>query len=470
MEVDGGGGLCRKAEAGAPPALVVAPRAAERAHGTERSRPPQHREGGGWRGVLRPADIDDVQCRAARRPDGAGAAGGAVTVGYVAASGRVKLSTLAPSASSSRGRLPRRRRRKTRASWRPPGRWRSCARSPWRALGNSMGQRGRGKRGERRRLPDPLPLVAALIVDNGSGMSMAGYAGSAPLQCPLRLSAGLSCQASLSVLTRRTFSVALVVDSYSGIYRAGFAGIVPRAVFLPVVVYRPQMLGIIAGMDQYDSFLVARRRPRHWPVPGWFCRYCTSRCVLLRCRQAQDAPHRGRYDPEEQLLLGFSGIAPRAVFLLVVYRPEMLGILAVTDQKDILALLWCPASWPVCTRGTVTWRHSGGHRCWTQPQVPVVQTAEKPDFPQLQSIKFVDISFVTLRLIPMVLPTMKIPQLQFLNEVIDCLWYAVQVLPSRCPLCATTGALLMFRSCSSSTSSCTPLSWRRVLSPRFGRP
>ena len=30
---------------------------------------------------------------------------------------------------------------------------------------------------------------------------------------------------------------------------AGFVGIAPRAVFLPVVVVRPQMLVIMAGMD-----------------------------------------------------------------------------------------------------------------------------------------------------------------------------------------------------------------------------
>ena len=88
----------------------------------------------------------------------------------------MRQSTLAPSASSSRGRLPRRRRRSSRGRWSSPGR-RSCARSPWRAPGSSVGQRGGGKRGERRRLPDPLPLVAALIVDNCSGMFMAGYAG-----------------------------------------------------------------------------------------------------------------------------------------------------------------------------------------------------------------------------------------------------------------------------------------------------
>ena len=75
MEVDGGVASAARRR-GAPLALVVAPRAAERAHGTERSRPPQCREGGGWRGVLRPTGTDDVQCRATRRPDGAGAAGG----------------------------------------------------------------------------------------------------------------------------------------------------------------------------------------------------------------------------------------------------------------------------------------------------------------------------------------------------------------------------------------------------------
>ena len=47
----------------------------ERPHGAERSRPPQRRAGGGWREVLRPTGTDDIQCRAARRLDGAGAAG-----------------------------------------------------------------------------------------------------------------------------------------------------------------------------------------------------------------------------------------------------------------------------------------------------------------------------------------------------------------------------------------------------------
>ena len=53
--------------------------------------------------------------------------------------------------------------------------------------------------------------------------------------------------------------------------------------------------------------------------------------------------------------------------------------------------------------------------------------------------------------------TMVIPLLQFLNEVIDVPgMQVVQVLPSRCPLCATTGAL---HSCSRSSS---PLSCKNI--------
>ena len=60
----------------AAPALVVATRVSERPHGTERSRPPQRREGGGWREVLRSTGTDVVQCRAAGCPEGSRAAGG----------------------------------------------------------------------------------------------------------------------------------------------------------------------------------------------------------------------------------------------------------------------------------------------------------------------------------------------------------------------------------------------------------
>ena len=67
---------------------MVAPRAAERAHGADRRHTPQCREGGGRRNVLRPTGTEDGQ-----RREAAGSLEGswppwveAVTVGYVAAS------------------------------------------------------------------------------------------------------------------------------------------------------------------------------------------------------------------------------------------------------------------------------------------------------------------------------------------------------------------------------------------------
>merc|ERR1712070_1180247 len=48
---------------------------------------------------------------------------------------------------------------------------------------------------------------------------------------------------------------ALVVDNGSGMCKAGFAGDdAPRAVF-PSIVWRPKMPGIMVGMDQKDSYI-----------------------------------------------------------------------------------------------------------------------------------------------------------------------------------------------------------------------
>ena len=48
---------------------------------------------------------------------------------------------------------------------------------------------------------------------------------------------------------------ALVVDNGSGMCKAGFAGDdAPRAVF-PSIVGRPKMPGIMVGMDQKDSYV-----------------------------------------------------------------------------------------------------------------------------------------------------------------------------------------------------------------------
>ena len=57
------------------------------------------------------------------------------------------------------------------------------------------------------------------------------------------------------MLKRCSKVAALVVDNGSGMCKAGFAGDdAPRAVF-PSIVGRPKMPGIMVGMDQKDRFL-----------------------------------------------------------------------------------------------------------------------------------------------------------------------------------------------------------------------
>ena len=156
---------------------------------------------------------------------------------------QVTASTAPPSSSSS-GR-PLRGRRRRRRGEEARGDCVAC-RGPRHSNADSQGGRG-GRRG----LP-PAPLEAAVDVDSGSGIFMAGYDGYDAFHAVF-LRAGQSCLASWTVWTRMTVFRSLVVDSGCGTCSAGFTGIAPRAVFLPVFV-RPLMLGIMAGMNQRDSY------------------------------------------------------------------------------------------------------------------------------------------------------------------------------------------------------------------------
>ena len=130
--------------------------------------------------------------------------------------------------------------------------------------------------------------------------------------------------------------------------------------------------------------------------------WCSSHCFSFVCRQDSAARHLCRYGPEGLFPSRLSStptvaspglvllVAPRAVFLpVVVYRPQMLGIMAGMDSKDCFAPLGsgmclvaftgdpapraaffppavrrrCSASLPVWTRWTVMWRDSGGGMC-----------------------------------------------------------------------------------------------------------
>ena len=167
-------------------------------------------------------------------PDGAGAAlGGAVTVGYVAA----PVPTLAghrligdDGVDDRTARFLLKQSLALKEKEKEEERRRMALESIEQMLQVAVWHESSSftvtrKKRKKKRKRDFLGRVAALIVDNGSGMSMDGFAVLELLMLySRRLSAGLSCQAPLLVWTRRTCSIALVVDSDSGIYKAGFAG------------------------------------------------------------------------------------------------------------------------------------------------------------------------------------------------------------------------------------------------------
>ena len=108
--------------------------------------------------------------------------------------------------------------------------------------------------------------------------------------CSLLASPGPGCAASWPIWTRRTV---LFVHS-SSFLAVACAQLVfwlrcSSRCFLRC--RQAQMLGILADMEQIDSYAV-----------GWFClSRCTSRCIPSCCPQAPDACHHGRYGPEGML-------------------------------------------------------------------------------------------------------------------------------------------------------------------------
>ena len=125
---------------------------------------------------------------------------------------------------------------------------------------------------------------------------------------------------------------------------AGHAGIPPRAVF-PVVVDRPAMLGIMAGMHQKDRYALFSG--------SGMCKARVAGILTSRC------------------------VPP------VVLKPMMPRIMAGMIQRDSYVATF----WRTCLLYITT--GARGSDC-----------SKTVDFPQLQSIQFVDISFVTQWHIP----------------------------------------------------------------------
>ena len=175
----------------------------------------------------------------------------------------------------------------------------------------------------------------------------------------------------------------------------------PRVVF-PSYVGRPQLPGIIVGMDQYYSLL--RARHRHWQrhFQGWFCwsffALCssrsssglgcfaswpvwtrrtllrfwgfftwvysdravdsrpalrvagftgddTSRAVFLGCLRAQDARHFGRHGPEGQLRRRGQGLRSRSPLWCSSSLPNV-DMVPMARIALSLSWVWCSCSLP----------------------------------------------------------------------------------------------------------------------------
>ena len=264
------------------------------------------------------------------------------------------------------------------------------------------GRQGGRKRGRRRNFLE----VAALIVDNGSGMSMAGFAvfGASHAVFPSfvgRTQPGIMDGMDQNDSTHH----ALVVDSGSGICKAGFAsfpravflyvvvrpkmlwtrgtvmqwagfaGVALRAVFLPVVV-RPQMLVIMGGMDQRDSYVA-----RFWRT--W--------CLWFRLQKTTDFP--------QWQFIKVVDIS----FVLQRLIPMVLATIEILQSRvDVVVDALFMQVVQISCRGAEEDSH--GLDCSTDRR-------NSPLAPQ-------DIPVVTPRLIPMVSLTIEISQL-FIGRVID---------------------------------------------------
>ena len=132
---------------------------------------------------------------------------------------------------------------------------------------------------------------------------------------------------------------------------------------------RTKLLSIMDGMDQNGSIPFARRRFRLWYMQCWFYWYCTSRCVPSSFRQASDARHHGRYEPEGQLCVEM------VINILVVAQRQFPLILTVQKTTVIPQLQFMDKVIDDTVVRVVQVLPGRSHARCVQRLVPVVQTA-----------------------------------------------------------------------------------------------
>ena len=136
--------------------------------------------------------------------------------------------------------------------------------------------------------------------------------------CFFLTSLGPGCSASWPTWTRRTVVFVLVVYRCSGMCKVGFPGdFALRAVFSSC--RQAQILGILAGMDQMDSFVA-----RFWRT--W--------CSWFRLQKTVDFP---QLQPTKVVDISFEVHRPSPMVVLTIGTPQM-RVDTVVDALFLLSL------------------------------------------------------------------------------------------------------------------------------------
>ena len=113
-------------------------------------------------------------------------------------------------------------------------------------------------------------------------------------------------------------------------------------VFFPLVVDRPEMLGIMASMDQKDS---VSSTSWQWRMQGWFCWFRSSRCVSpISCRGAE---------------VDFHGLAFKQTKVL----PLLQFLYEVVDVPGMQVVQVIPSRCPLCNDRCPPQRSSSSWSC-----------------------------------------------------------------------------------------------------------
>ena len=219
-------------------------------------------------------------------------------------------------------------------------------------------------------------------------------------------------------------------DSCCGMYKAGIAGdYAPCAVFVSLVG-RPRMLVILADMDQEDSCsgMTVRASPEvfrkigiSWEINCYFLRPLVCGSQLFGTGLPEECVRRFFWEITSGMVSVFSASRGDSGYMFCVISRRLHGEFSyflceggtLDPGHSRFFLHTCPMrKWP----RSLSFRQWHGY-CWFADEI-----APRAVFPSsLAGVHQVrrQIPVVVQRLIPMILVTMGIPQLQFIEKVFD---------------------------------------------------